>query len=222
MGAQTDHQSRTVFLKQFKEETSLKARRWKDQMALSFWEFCAEGEGREIREGQKGASAHSNARQLVDRYNMKRRKGEAANAGVGRVKAYEKEVLQNLAIWLSYGSNYESAEALHAAFIASLRPEVAHLVPPQFYPLGLAFCQWMYDKRPQKTRMYVVNNKLALAEAENTAMVNLFSRHIWPTVNQVRQMIYAALQDCLSVMKPKDKKQAEAQAAAIALVFARW
>jgi hypothetical protein len=26
---------------------------------------------------------------------------------------------------------------------------------------------------------YIVNNKLALAEAENTAMINLFSRSIW-------------------------------------------
>ena len=53
-------------------------------------------------------------------------------------------------------------------------------------------------------------------------MVNLFSRHMWPTVNVVRQMLYGALQDCLHVLKPKDKKQAEAQATAIPLVFARW
>jgi hypothetical protein len=66
---------------------------------------CSQGHGREIRETQKGAAARSNARQLVDRYNMFRRKGAAASAGVGRVKAYEKEVLQNIAIWLSTGGD---------------------------------------------------------------------------------------------------------------------
>jgi hypothetical protein len=42
---------------------------------------------------------------------------------------------------------------------------------------------------------YIINNKLALAEAEATAMINLFSRHIWPTVNQVRKMAFGAVQE---------------------------
>lgn len=122
----------------------------------------------------RAAAAHSNARQLVDRYNMVRRRGEAASSGVGRVKAYEKEVLQNLAIWLSTGANYESPEAIHAAFLKSLvrssypfvpighvhtlrdcavQPEdQIHLVEPALYPLGIQFCKWMWEKRPRATR----------------------------------------------------------------------
>jgi hypothetical protein len=42
MGAQNDNDSMNIFLKQFKEETVLKARRWKDKMAQSFWDFCAQ------------------------------------------------------------------------------------------------------------------------------------------------------------------------------------
>lgn len=222
MGAQNDYDSMNIFIKQYKEETVLKARRWRDKMAQSFWMFCAEGHGREIRESQKGAAAHSNARQLVDRYNMFRRRGDAAGAGVGRVKAYEKEVLQNLAIWLSTGANYESPEAIHSAFLESLPEEHSALIPPEFYPLGIQFCKFMWEKRPRHTRQYIINTKLALAEAESTAMVNLFSRHIWPTVNIVRKMLHGALVETLNSLSPNTRKQQEAQAAAIQLCFARW
>jgi hypothetical protein len=53
MGAQADTDSMNIFIKQYKEETSLRARRWKDKMAQSFWNFCADGQGREIRLTQR-------------------------------------------------------------------------------------------------------------------------------------------------------------------------
>ena len=59
MAAQTDHDAMTQGMKQFKDETVLKARRWKNSMAQSFWMFCAEGKGREVRLGQKSGGARS-------------------------------------------------------------------------------------------------------------------------------------------------------------------
>ena len=60
--------------------------------------------------------------------------------------------LQNLAIWLSTGANYESPEAIHSAFLESLPEEHSALIPPEFYPLGIQFCKWMWEKRPRHTR----------------------------------------------------------------------
>jgi superfamily II DNA/RNA helicase/peptidoglycan hydrolase-like protein with peptidoglycan-binding domain len=180
MGAQNDFDSMNIFIKQFKEETDLKARRWYDSLAQSFWVFCAEGGGRAIRRTQKkAASTHSNARQLVDRYNMHRRGGHAAKGGVGRVKAYEKEVLQNLAMWLATGANYNSHIEMHDAFLASMTEEELLLIPKEMHALGLTFCKYMFEKRPRATKMYIINTKLTLAEAEATHHINLFSRTIW-------------------------------------------
>ena len=180
MGAQNDYDCMNRFIKQFKEETDLKARRWYDSLAQSFWMFCAEGGGRAIRKTQKKAAAtHSNARQLVDRYNMHRRGGHAAKGGVGRVKAYEKEVLQNLAMWLATGANYNSHVELHDAFLASMSEEELKYVPKEMHALGLTFCKYMFEKRPRATKLYIINTKLTLAEAEATHHINLFSRTIW-------------------------------------------
>ena len=79
-------------------------------MAQSFWMFCAEGNGKKVRQAQRGAAAQSSARHVVDRYNKFRREGKISAEGGGRVKAYEKEVLQNLAIWLARGASHFSAE----------------------------------------------------------------------------------------------------------------
>ena len=229
MGAQcdedglADHNKMNEMIKQFKEETDLKARRWYDSLAQSFWIFCAEGGGRAIRRQQKKAvSTHSNARQLVDRYNMHRRGGHAAKGGVGRVKAYEKEVLQNMVMWLACGANYNTHEEVHDAFLKSLSEEELALITPEMHALGLTFCKYMHEKRPRATRMYIINTKLSLAEAEATHHVNLFARTIWPTVETVRKMLYGALEDCLTVLKPKTRAQQQAQADCIRLVFAKW
>ena len=223
MGAQNDFDSMNIFIKQFKEETDLKARRWYDSLAQSFWVFCAEGGGKAIRKTQKkAASTHANARQLVDRYNMHRRGGHAAKGGVGRVKAYEKEVLQNLAMWLATGANYTSHIEMHDAFLKSMSPEESALIPPQMHALGLTFCKYMFDKRPRKTKMYIINTKLTLAEAEATHHVNLFARVMWPTVDTVRKMLYGALDECLRTLQPVTRKQEQQQADCIRLVYSKW
>ena len=83
-------------------------------------------------------------------------------------KAYEKEVLQNLAMWLSTGANYNSHVELHDAFLASMTEEELQYIPKEMHALGLTFCKYMFDKRPRATRMYIINTKLSLAEAEAT------------------------------------------------------
>ena len=103
-----------------------------------------------------------------------------------------------------------------------LSEEELALITPEMHALGLTFCKYMHEKRPRATRMYIINTKLSLAEAEATHHVNLFARTIWPTVETVRKMLYGALEDCLTVLKPKTRAQQQAQADCIRLVFAKW
>ena len=52
-------------------------------------------------------------------------------------------------------------------------------VPREMHALGLTFCKYMFEKRPRATKLYIINTKLTLAEAEATHHINLFSRTIW-------------------------------------------
>lgn len=224
--AQKSHDDMTICLKQFKEETILKARRWKDSMAQSFWMFCAEGNGKKVRQAQRGAAAQSSARHVVDRYNKFRREGKISAEGGGRVKAYEKEVLQNLAIWLARGASHFSAEDMHAAFLKQLDPLQQEKIPVELHALGLEYCKFMYEKRPQNTHKHIINNRGTLAEAVAINDVNAFARHVWPTADKVRKMLFGVLQESLDApdcpVRATSAHQGAAQEDAIKLSYARW
>eukprot|EP01051_Picozoa_sp_SAG22_P011861 SAG22_NODE_1180_length_5238_cov_2.463125_6_plen_162_part_00 len=147
-----------------------------------------------------------------------------ASEGGGRVKAWEKEVLQNLAIWLRCGANYNSYHELHDAFIAGMDPAARALVPEAMYPLGKAFCKFMWEQRPQQTRKQIQNTRGVLAEAQAVHDINMFARQMWPTANKVRTMVYGALAASLGEIgvSASSREQELAQEEAIKLSFARW
>jgi hypothetical protein len=115
---------------------------------------------------------------------------------------------------------------MHAAFLKQLDPLQQEKIPVELHALGLEYCKFMYEKRPQNTHKHIINNRGTLAEAVAINDVNAFARHVWPTADKVRKMLFGVLQESLDApdcpVRATSAHQGAAQEDAIKLSYARW
>ena len=81
---------------------------------------------------------------------------------------------KDTALFRCAGANYESPEKMHEAFLANMTEDQKAMVPAAFYPMGILFCKWMWEKRPRHTR-----RELCLNELKRVAQTAACSSRLW-------------------------------------------